>query len=93
MLGGIAEGIATVRGLLEGEDVLRTIAALQELGAEISKDYEGVWHIKGVGLNGLRAPKNVLDMGNSGTAARLFKLPPRNDQQKENLKKFGNIAA
>jgi hypothetical protein len=28
-----------------------------------------------------------------GTAARLFKLPPRNDKQKENLKKFGNLAA
>jgi uncharacterized protein len=28
-----------------------------------------------------------------GTAARLFKLPPRNEKQKENLKKFGNLAA
>jgi uncharacterized protein len=28
-----------------------------------------------------------------GTAARLFKLPPRNDKQKENLKRFGNLTA
>jgi predicted TIM-barrel fold metal-dependent hydrolase len=28
-----------------------------------------------------------------GTAARLFKLPPRNDKQRENLAKFGNLAA
>jgi uncharacterized protein len=28
-----------------------------------------------------------------GTAARLFKLAPRNAKQKENLKRFGNLAA
>jgi uncharacterized protein len=36
-----------------------------------------------------RAKHNIL----GGTAARLFKLPPRNDKQRENLKKFGNLAA
>jgi hypothetical protein len=28
-----------------------------------------------------------------GTAARLFKLPPRNEAQKANLQKFGNLTA
>ena len=36
-----------------------------------------------------KAKHNIL----GGTAARLFKLPPRNDKQKENLKKFGNLTA
>jgi predicted TIM-barrel fold metal-dependent hydrolase len=36
-----------------------------------------------------KAKHNIL----GGTAARLFKLPPRNEKQKENLKKFGNLAA
>lgn len=72
MLGGIAEGETTVHGLLEGEDVLRTIAALQALGATINKTDDGVWHIKGVGLHHLHQPDHILDMGNSGTAARLL---------------------
>ncbi len=72
MFGGIAEGTTTVRGLLEGEDVLRTIAALRAMGAEIRKDAGGVYHVTGVGLGGLRAPAETLDMGNSGTSARLL---------------------
>ena len=70
MLGGIASGVTQVRGLLEGEDVLRTIAALKELGASVEKNGD-VWHITGTG-NVLREPSAVLDMGNSGTAARLL---------------------
>jgi 3-phosphoshikimate 1-carboxyvinyltransferase len=72
MLGGIAEGVTTIHGLLEGEDVSRTINALRALGAEIGKSADGVWTIKGVGLQGLHGPKQILDMGNSGTAARLL---------------------
>lgn len=71
MLGGIASGTTTVRGLLEGEDVLHTVAALRALGAEISKEND-LWTIKGAGLDGLKEPSSVLDMGNSGTSARLL---------------------
>ncbi|MDD5587412.1 MAG: 3-phosphoshikimate 1-carboxyvinyltransferase [Alphaproteobacteria bacterium] len=71
MLGGIASGTTTVRGLLEGEDVLHTVAALHALGARITKDGE-VWRIEGTGLDGLRKPSQTLDMGNSGTSARLL---------------------
>ena len=72
ILGSIAEGITTVRHLLEGEDVLRTIAAFQTMGVEIERDPDGLYHIQGVGLDGLAEPNNVLDMGNSGTAMRLL---------------------
>jgi 3-phosphoshikimate 1-carboxyvinyltransferase len=72
MLGGIADGETAIRGLLEGEDVLHTVAALRTLGTKIEKTADGIWHIKGAGLAGLHAPASVLDMGNSGTAARLL---------------------
>ncbi len=71
MLGGIAVGRTRVRGLLEGEDVLSTVAALQALGAKIVKEGD-VWIIDGVGLENLMEPTSVLDMGNSGTSARLL---------------------
>jgi 3-phosphoshikimate 1-carboxyvinyltransferase len=71
MFGGIAEGTSIVRGLLEGEDVLATVAALRAMGAEIEKKGEE-WHVTGVGSRGLHAPAEILDMGNSGTSARLL---------------------
>ncbi len=72
ILGGLAEGETTVRGLLEGEDVLNTVAALRAMGAKIRKDDLGVWHIEGTGAKGLQKPEQVLDMGNSGTSTRLL---------------------
>jgi len=71
MFGGIAEGQTTVRGLLEGEDVLSTVAALTAVGAKIHKDGD-VWVVQGIGLENLTEPTGVLDMGNSGTSARLL---------------------
>ncbi len=72
MLGAIAIGRTKINGLLEGEDVLATIAALSSMGAVINKCDDGSWSVDGVGLGGLSEPDNVLDMGNSGTAARLL---------------------
>ena len=72
MLGGIAQGITTVTGLLEGEDVLRTVGALRALGAYIEKQSDGQWRVEGVGLDGLRGAGFPLDLGNSGTSARLL---------------------
>lgn len=71
MLGGIACGTTIVRGLLEGEDVMRTIAALTVLGATITRDND-VWRIDGCGESGPSEADNVIDMGNSGTAVRLL---------------------
>jgi 3-phosphoshikimate 1-carboxyvinyltransferase len=72
MFGALAVGETRVRGLLEGEDVLRTAAAMRALGAEVVRDGEGAWRVAGRGLGGLTEPPDVLDMGNSGTAARLL---------------------
>ncbi|MBI1273574.1 MAG: 3-phosphoshikimate 1-carboxyvinyltransferase [Alphaproteobacteria bacterium] len=71
MLGGLAEGVTTVHGLLEGEDVLHTAVALRQLGAKAERQANGSWRIEGTG-GALRAPSGTLDMGNSGTAARLL---------------------
>src|ERR1700722_15350373 len=72
MVGALAIGEARISGLLTGEDVLRTAAAMQALGAEISSDPDGTWRVAGRGIGGLTEPDDILDMGNSGTAARLL---------------------
>ena len=72
ILGALAEGITHVSGLLEGEDVLATIAAFRAMGVNIEGPHEGRLEIRGVGLHGLRQPQHNLDMGNSGTAMRLL---------------------
>lgn len=72
LIGALAVGETTVRGLLEGEDVRRTLAAIRALGATADRDRDGTWRIGGVGVGGLVEPDDVLDMGNSGTAARLL---------------------
>lgn len=72
ILGALAIGETRITGLLEGEDVRRTAAAVAALGAGVARDGAGTWRVEGVGLGGLGAPDDVLDMGNSGTAARLL---------------------
>ena len=72
MLSALAIGESRVEGLLEGEDVLATAAALRAMGADIVRGDDGVWHIHGVGGGGLMEPETALDMGNSGTSTRLL---------------------
>ena len=72
ILGAIAEGITTIQGLLEGEDVLCTIDCMKALGAKIEKVGNGKWKIEGVGKRGLQQPQKVLYCGNSGTTLRLL---------------------
>ena len=72
IFGSLAIGTTRVRGLLEGTDVMSTKDALIALGVKISHDNDGVWHIVGVGLNGMISPVAPLDLGNSGTGARLL---------------------
>jgi 3-phosphoshikimate 1-carboxyvinyltransferase len=72
MFGALAVGETRITGLLEGEDVLRTAAAMRALGAEVAHDADGTWRVAGRGVGGLAEPDDVLDMGNSGTAARLL---------------------
>ncbi|MGE4530366.1 MAG: 3-phosphoshikimate 1-carboxyvinyltransferase [Acidithiobacillus sp.] len=72
ILGALAEGVTEVEGLLEGDDVLATIAAFRAMGVAIEGPVQGHLRIQGVGLQGLRAPQAPLDCGNSGTAMRLL---------------------
>src|SRR5882762_4272621 len=72
MFGALAVGRTEITGLLEGEDVLATAAALRLMGAGISRAEDGRWLVDGVGLGGLAEPDNVIDLGNSGTSARLL---------------------
>ena len=72
MFGALAVGETVIDGLLEGEDVLATAAALRAMGAVITRDADGRWHVHGVGVGGLLQPVQALDMGNSGTSTRLL---------------------
>lgn len=72
MLSALAVGESKITGLLEGEDVLATAAAMRAMGAHIERTGEGHWTINGVGVGGLMQPTGALDMGNSGTSTRLL---------------------
>lgn len=72
ILSALAEGRSEITGLLEGQDVLGTVAALRALGVAMEGPREGRLMVDGVGLYGLKAPVGVLDLGNSGTSMRLL---------------------
>ena len=72
MFGGIAQGETVVKGLLEGEDVLRTAEAMRLMGASVTHNADGTWTVIGKGVGGLAEPAEVLDLGNAGTGARLL---------------------
>jgi len=72
MLGAIATGTSHVTGFLPGEDCLSTLAALRSLGIEVRQHDATTIDVVGRGLRGLAPPRQALDMGNSGTAMRLF---------------------
>ncbi len=72
MLSALAVGESRVTGLLEGEDVMATAAAMRAMGASIQRECIGEWTIHGVGVGGLLKPQTPLDMGNSGTSTRLL---------------------
>jgi 3-phosphoshikimate 1-carboxyvinyltransferase len=72
MFGALAEGRTHVTGFLEGEDCLSTMKAVSHLGVHVERPGAGEVIVDGVGLHGLRAPGVTLDMGNAGTAMRLF---------------------
>ncbi|MGB6486096.1 MAG: 3-phosphoshikimate 1-carboxyvinyltransferase [Steroidobacteraceae bacterium] len=72
MLGGIAEGETEITGFLAGEDCLATLRALQALGVRIERPEPQRVRVSGRGMEGLTAAAMPLDMGNAGTAMRLF---------------------
>ena len=72
MLGSIAEGRTDVSGFLSGDDCLATAAAMRALGVTIEQPDATSLLIQGVGRDGLQAPNQDIDLGNSGTAMRLM---------------------
>ncbi|MDX9755269.1 MAG: 3-phosphoshikimate 1-carboxyvinyltransferase [bacterium] len=71
MLSAIAQGESVIRGFLESEDCLATLKIFTQMGIDFSQEGD-VLRIYGRGLSGLREPDHFLDMGNSGTGARLM---------------------
>jgi 3-phosphoshikimate 1-carboxyvinyltransferase len=72
MLGGIAHGRTDIEGFLAGEDCLATLRALEALGVKIERGQDGRVVVHGQGPQGLHGAAAALDMGNAGTAIRLF---------------------
>ncbi len=72
MLGAIADGETHITGFLQGEDCIATLKAFRAMGVDIEGPEAGVVRIKGVGVDGLRAPEGDLYLGNSGTSMRLL---------------------
>lgn len=72
MLSALAVGESRISGLLEGEDVLSTAAAMRAMGSQVERLGEGEWRVHGVGVGALLQPQAPLDMGNSGTSTRLL---------------------
>ncbi|MFT3982984.1 MAG: 3-phosphoshikimate 1-carboxyvinyltransferase [Lachnospiraceae bacterium] len=72
MLGTLAEGMTEIRHFLNGADCLSTIQCFRHLGITIEEKNAETILVYGKGLSGLTAPQTVLDVGNSGTTARLL---------------------
>ena len=72
ILGALAEGTTSIKGLLEGDDILHTAEAMRGFGAEVIRemvDEESVWSVTGTPWT---TPKHEIDFGNAGTGARLI---------------------
>ncbi len=72
ILGALTVGETRISGLLEGEDVLATAAAMRAFGADVIREGDGVWAVHGVGVGGFAEPEDVIDCGNAGTGVRLI---------------------
>jgi 3-phosphoshikimate 1-carboxyvinyltransferase len=72
LLGALAEGVTEIRGLLEAEDCLRSLGAVEALGVEVTRKGPGEYRVAGAGRRGFSEPADVIDCGNSGTTARLL---------------------
>jgi 3-phosphoshikimate 1-carboxyvinyltransferase len=70
ILGALASGTTEIEGLLEGDDVKRTAAAMASFGAGVERLGEGRWRVQGQG--GFAEPSDVVDCGNAGTGVRLI---------------------
>lgn len=72
LFSSLASGTSTIEGLLESEDVLGTLQAMRAYGVSIEKITSGAYKVHGLGVGGLLEPQTAIDLGNSGTSARLI---------------------
>ena len=72
LLGSLSRGVCRVRNFAGSQDCLHTVGCMRDLGVDIEEFGDTTLEIAGVGLRGLDEPQNVLDVGNSGTTARLL---------------------
>jgi 3-phosphoshikimate 1-carboxyvinyltransferase len=74
VLASLAEGESRLSGLLHGGDAASTAEALRRLGVAMGPlpTDGGELRVMGVGLRGLTTEPTRLDLGNSGTGARLL---------------------
>src|SRR5690554_1574980 len=72
MLAALADGTSRIGGFLESEDARATETIFRAMGVDIQAPAPGERIVRGVGIDGLRTPSQVLDCGNSGTAMRLL---------------------
>lgn len=79
IFGALATGETRIEGLLLSDDIMRTAEALRSMGAQVEPTGTpdpaatvGSFLVRGRGVQGLTAPKDVLDFGNAGTGVRLM---------------------
>lgn len=72
LFASLCEGTTHIRGFSYGEDNVSTANAMRAMGAVIEDTAPGELKVTGTGLFGLKAPKDALDCGNSGTTMRLL---------------------
>ncbi|MAR78824.1 MAG: 3-phosphoshikimate 1-carboxyvinyltransferase [Rhodospirillaceae bacterium] len=71
MISSLANGKTKIKGILQSQDIIKTKDALEKMGVTIS-NFEDELEVHGVGSGGLLEPDNIIDLGNSGTSARLL---------------------
>ena len=72
MIGAISEGVTEIENFLTSEDCMATIKAFQSMGVQVERTGTNSVKVHGAGLDGLKEPGDVMDMGNSGTSMRLI---------------------
>ena len=71
IIGTLAEGVSRIQNPMPGIDSYSIADCCRALGAKIDTDNEKEWIVEGVGLENLKVPSCVLDVGNSGTGYYL----------------------
>jgi len=67
----ISKGICEISNILKSQDVMHTLNAFRLMGVQIEELKNNII-IHGKGLNSLQKPNKEIQLGNSGTSARLL---------------------